>query len=448
MRRMNLTISARVDAAFRAIALAEPRLRAFLTLAAAEASAAAAAMDASPPGEVQRLRGVMTAVKDLTDVAGVRTTFGSLLYADRIVEEDDLIVSRLRRAGAVIMGKTMTPEFGFGAICGNRLGGPTANPWDLSLTSGGSSGGSAAAVAAGLVDLGHGTDFGGSVRTPAGFCGVASIRPTPGLLPNPRRSLGFDMLATTGFIARDAAMLEQALAATAGPDPRDPLSMHAGSEGDAPSGTLRIAATEDFGAAPVAREVRGLMRQAVAALPPALGPTDWTHPDCQDAFAIFHVLRPALIRHDFGPLLAKHGDDLTPTVRWWIERGAGISAEAYLRAEAARTALARRFVTLFDRYDVLLAPAASVMPWPNAVPEVTEIDGAALETIADYLAVTFFVSLAGCPVVTLPAPRPTGALPFGVQLIGAPGSDSRLLAIARRFEAEAGWRYRKPPFPA
>jgi amidase len=441
--------SDRVEKALRAIEAAEPRLRAFLTLTGKEAIAAAAALDAAPPGPAQPLQGVTTAVKDLTDVAGVRTTFGSLLYAERIAQEDDLIVSRLRRAGALILGKTMTPEFGFGAICGNRLGGPTANPWDLSLTSGGSSGGSAAAVAAGLVELGHGTDFGGSVRTPAGFCGVASIRPTPGLLPNPRRSLGFDLLATTGFMARDVAMLERALRATAGPDARDPLSLRAQADPDAGTGdALRIAATEDFGAAPVAREVRGLMREAAESLPACFGKVGWTHPDCADAFAIFHVLRPALIRHDFGPLLAKHGDDLTQTVRWWIERGAGISAETYLGAEAARTALARRFVAFFERFDVLLAPAASVMPWPNAVPEVTEIDGAALETIADYLAVTFFVSLAGCPVVTLPAPRPAGALPFGIQLIGAPGSDLRLLAIAQRFEAEAGWRYRPPPLVA
>jgi amidase len=319
----------------------------------------------------------------------------------------------------------------------------------LSLTSGGSSGGSAVAVAAGLVDLGHGTDFGGSVRTPAGFCGVSSLRPTPGVLPNPRRSLGFDMLATTGFIARDVAMLERARASTAGPDSRDPLSMRAFPEFDGGSGgPLRLAATEDFGAAPVASEVRRLMRRALAGLPRTLGEPRWGHPDCSDAFAIFHILRPALIRHDFGSLLVKHGDDLTPTVRWWIERGAGINAEAYLKAEAARTALARRFVAFFDDVDVLLAPAASVQPWPNAVPEVTEIDGRPLETIADYLAITFFVSLAGCPVVTLPTPQPEGALPFGLQLIGAPGSDVRLLALARRFEAEADWRYRPPPMMA
>ncbi len=420
-------------------------LRAFLTVSARTARADATRLDAmeNPMGPLQ---GLPVAIKDLTDTAGIRTTLGSRLFADNIPTRDDLVVARLKQAGAIIVGKTMTPEFGFGAICANPLGGPTANPWNIALTSGGSSGGAAVAVATGMVPLAHGTDFGGSVRTPASFCGVVSIRPTPGLLPNPTRALGYDMLSTTGFLARNVAMLRRALRATAGPNQADPLSLtvtgrRIGS-GNAP---LRIAATPDFGVAPVARIVRARFDEALGHIRPALGTIAHGHPDCSDASSIFHTLRPALIRHGFKALHAQHGDALTPTVRWWIERGEGISAGQFLSAEAGRTALARRFLALFEQADVLMAPAAGVLPWPNSVPEVMDIDGMPMVTIADYLAITYVVTLTGCPVVTLPAPIGSAALPFGVQLIGPPGSDFDLLAIAARFEREAGFRFVPPP---
>lgn len=434
--------SGKVERALRRIDALDNTLKAFITLDAEGARRAAAPCE-TQDAPVGPLAGLTTAIKDLTDTADLRTTYGSWYFRDHVPTEDDLVVARLRQAGAIVLGKTMTPEFGFGALCANRLHGPTANPWNPALTSGGSSGGAAVAVAAGMVDFAHGTDFGGSVRTPAGFCGVVSLRPTPGMLPNPKRARGYDMLATAGFLARDVAMLERVLAATAGPHPLDPLSTAASAP--APTGlpvSLRIAATADFGVAPIAEEVRDRFSEAVRILDDSFGPVAAAHPDCGDAFPIFHTLRPAHIRRDYGALPP---DALSETVRWWIERGAGISADAYLAAEAARTAYARRFVRFFDQHDVLVAPAASVMPWPNTIPEVTEIDGAGLETIVDYLAVTFAVTLAGCPVVTLPAPKVGHALPFGLQIIGPPWSDWRLLAIARRIEAEAGFAFVAPP---
>jgi amidase len=430
-----------VERSLARIAALDDQIRAFLTVDAEGARRAAALL---PPASSRPLEGIPVAIKDLTDTAGLRTTYGSVLFESHVPAHDDLIVARLRAAGAIILGKTMTPEFGFGALCLNKLGGPTATPWNLSLTSGGSSGGAAAAVATGMVTLAHGTDFGGSVRTPASFCGVASIRPTPGLLPNPARGLAYDMLATTGFLARDVAMLRRAIVATAGPHRDDPLSRPLAPARHT-AGALRIAVTEDFGVAPVAKEVRGRFSEAVAHLPAALGKATPAHPDCADAFGIFHTLRPALIAQSFGALAAKHGEALTQTVRWWIDRARGTDAARFLAAEARRTALYRRFLAFFDHHDVLLAPAASVMPWRNDVPDVLEIDGQPLGTIADYLAITFIVSLVGFPVVTLPAPLLGHHLPFGVQLIGPPGSDLTLLAIARRFEREAGWKFIRPP---
>ena len=196
-------ISARdaTETCLAAIARRDPELCAFLTVAGDDARRQAAALDARKD-IAGPLHGIPVAIKDLTDTAGIRTTYGSVLYRDHVPDIDDAVVARLKAAGAVIVGKTMTPEFGFGAVCVNKLAGPTRNPFDPALTSGGSSGGAAVAVATDMVPLAHGTDFGGSVRTPASFCGVAALRPTPGRLANPARKLGWDMLSTAGIPGR------------------------------------------------------------------------------------------------------------------------------------------------------------------------------------------------------------------------------------------------------
>lgn len=218
-----------VDAHLERIARSDVQLAAFVTVDAEGARRAAQICDEAP-APTGPLHGVPVAIKDLTDTAGLTTTYGSALFRNYVPAEDDLVVARLRRAGAIVLGKTNTPEFGFGAVCTNRLCGPTRNPFDFSLTSGGSSGGSAVAVAAGMVPLAHGTDFGGSVRTPASFCDVASIRPTPGRIPSPLRPLGWDMLATHGFLARGVDDLALALSVCEGSDVRDPVSIGVSSD--------------------------------------------------------------------------------------------------------------------------------------------------------------------------------------------------------------------------
>ncbi|CAO3438964.1 amidase [Azospirillum doebereinerae] len=448
LARRELSARDAVEAHLARIAATEPALSAFITVAADAALARADALDAtlgaggtgSGAGPVGPLHGVPVAIKDLTDTAGIRTTQGSALHADHVPTTSDLAVARIEAAGGIVIGKTNTPEFGFGAICHNRLAGPTRNPFDPALTSGGSSGGSAVAVATGMAPLAHGTDFGGSVRVPASFCGVASIRPTPGLIPAPGRALGWDTLATHGVLARDTADCALLLGAMAGADLRDPTSLL----GDRDDGSAsRLAATPDFGAAVVSQAVRARFAEAVDRLERAAGPVARRHPDCGDAMAIFRTLRAAQIRHAYGPLLARHGDRLTDTVRWNIEAGAGLTADAYLDAQAARTALYRRFVTLFTEIDVLAAPACGVLPWPNADGEVTTIDGRPVETILDYLGVTAIVTLIGFPVLTLPMGDAEG-LPFGVQLIARPGEERRLIRLGQRLEREAGFVHRWP----
>ncbi|PWC75296.1 amidase [Azospirillum sp. TSH64] len=446
-RLANGELSARAvtEAHLDRIAAADPALCAFLTVAADKALARAGMLDAAfakTGRPVGPLHGVPVAIKDLTDTAGIRTTYGSELYADHVPAANDIAVERIEAAGGIVIGKTNTPEFGFGAICGNRLAGPTCNPFDPRLTSGGSSGGAAVAVAAGMAPLAHGTDFGGSVRVPAGFCGVASIRPTPGLIPAPKRPLGWDTLATHGVIARDTADCAVLLAAMAGMDPDDPTSFLALLPDGVGEGVgSRLGATADFGAATVSHAVRERFAAAIARLEGVAGPVLYRHPECGDAMPTFRTLRAAQIRHAYGPLLDRHGDRLTDTVRWNIEAGNGITAQAYLEAQAARTALYRRFTALFRDIDVLVAPACGVMPWPNADGEVTAIDGSPTETILDYLGVTAIVTLIGFPVLTLPAGDADG-LPFGIQLIARPGEERRLIGLGHRLERDAGFVHR------
>lgn len=438
------TLSSRdaVEAHLARISEQDPRLAAFVTVDADGARRDAQICDAASV-PIGPLHGVPVGVKDLADTAGLATTYGSVLFRDHVPAEDDLVVARLRRAGAIILGKTNTPEFGFGAVCANKLCGPTRNPFDPALTSGGSSGGSAAAVAAGMVPLAHGTDFGGSVRTPASFCDVASIRPTPGRIPSPHRPLGWDMLATHGFLARSVDDLELALSVCAGGDANDPLSIGVAGEDRPLTGRPRIAVTPDFGVAPVSREVRARFAAACDML---AGVADVvpSSPDCGGAIEAFRTLRAAHIANSYGELLRTRRAELTPTVIWNIEAGAKLSAEDYLNAERRRTAIYRSFRALFTRADFLVAPAASVFPWPNEICDVTVIDDVALETPIDYLAVTFIVSLVGFPVLTLPARRQVHELPLGIQIIAPPGCESRLFAFGRAIENELGFSHRRP----
>lgn len=433
-----------VDAHLERIARRDVQLAAFVTIDAEGARRAAQICDEAP-APTGPLHGVPVAIKDLTDTAGLTTTYGSALFRNYVPAEDDLVVARLRRAGAIVLGKTNTPEFGFGAACTNRMCGPTRNPYDFALTSGGSSGGSAVAVAAGMAPLAHGTDFGGSVRTPASFCDVASIRPTPGRIPSPRRPLGWDMLATHGFLARGVDDLALALSVCEGSDVRDPVSTRLGSDDWSNAGRVRIAVTPDFGVAPVARDVRARFNTACEALARVADVVP-SSPDCSGAVETFRILRAAHIANSYGELLRTRRAELTPTVIWNIEAGANLSAQDYLNAERRRTAIYRSFRELFIRTDFLIAPAASVFPWPNEISDVTAIDGAALETPIDYLAVTFIASLVGFPVLTIPVRRDASELPFGIQIIAPPGGESRLFAFGRILENELGFSHRRPPF--
>ncbi|MFN4276287.1 MAG: amidase [Ferrovibrio sp.] len=436
-----VTATQAVTRALHRIRTQDHRLHSFITLSDS-ALDEARKLDAEGPHN-RALFGLPLGVKDLTDTAGLRTTYGSTIYRDHVPQHDDILVARAKAAGAVIVGKTNTPEFGFGALCANALCPSTANPYDLSLSSGGSSGGSAAAVAAGFVPAAIGSDFGGSVRTPAGFCGVVGFRPTPGMLPAPTRRLAWDTLATAGILAQTVADAKRLFDVLAGPDQRDPVSLQPMPRTGA--ALSRLAVSRDLGVAPMSMAMAAQFDAACATLRQRGDHLSAAHPDCSGAMDIFATLRAAYIHSNLSPLLRQHGNALAETVRWNIARGEGLTAAAFLQAEADRSTLYRRFITFFEKYDVLLTPAASVPPFGVNSGEVTEIDGRQLGSLIDYLAITSIVTLTGCPALSLPYWPPGAVLPIGVQMIAAPRRDQDLLDFAAALERIDNFGFRPTP---
>jgi amidase len=419
------------------------------TFETALARAAAADEDLArgvPPG---LLHGLPVAHKDLHDTAGVRTTYGSPLFADHVPDVDTLIVARMAAAGAISLGKTNTPEFGAGSHTVNPVFGATRNPWDLSRTAGGSSGGAAAALAARLICLADGSDLGGSLRNPASFCNVVGFRPSPGRVPTWPFSEVANVLGVSGPMGRTVADVALLLAAVSGPDPRVPLAL------DAPPPAL--AAPADV-AGLLERDVRGLrvgwsadlglpVEPAVlAALAPArqvltdLGcvVTD-AAPDLSGADEAFRIFRANSFVQGFGPLVADHPGQVGPNVTWNVEQGRRLTIGDLRRATNLQAVVAERVTEFFASFDVLACPVSQVAPFDVELDWVHEIDGCPQETYIDWMASCYRITMTGLPAISVPAGFTPAGLPVGLQLVGPRRSDWDLLGIARAFEAATGY---------
>lgn len=385
------------------------------------------------------LHGVPFTAKDLTATAGVRTTYGSLIYQDHVPQQDELCIARLRAAGGILIGKTNTPEFGMGAHCTNLLYGPTANPYDPSRSSGGSSGGAAVAVATGMGYLAQGTDMGGSCRTPASFCGVVGVRPSAGRIPRRRKPLLWDYLDTDGILARsveDAALM---LSVMAGEDWRDPVSIGRSNWSlpqftEPPAASIKLGYSENLGIAIIDAEVAAVFQQAIRQIAPLCQQVTATHPDCSMAQFAFETLRAATLRHKQKHHYEKYADLLSPSVRWNIERGSDISAAELLQAEAERDRLYLNFLRFFDQHDILATVSASVPPYRHTESEIMQINGSPMRNIIDYLTITYTISLTGLPAVSIPCGWTESGLPIGLQLIGKPQGESELFQWAHQFQ--------------
>jgi amidase len=445
------TISAAdlVGAALERIEALDGRLRAFMTVDEVGARRAAGALDALPPSCRGPLHGLPIAFKDLIATAGVRTTYGSLVYADNIPNDNELFVSRVLDAGGVMIGKTTTPEFGYGAICQNRLAGPTANPYDLARTSGGSSGGSAVAVCAGMASIAHGTDFGGSCRMPASLSGVVGLRPTAGRVANPAKPLLWDDLNVHGILARNVEDVALLLSIVSGGDVADPTSL--GRDKFAlpyfqpePIAGLRIAVQLDLGTLPIDREVRPVLETAVAKIASLYGSLEECGPDFGGAMDAFMRLRGSILYRTLGHLLEAEREKLTPSVIWNIDRGKEISADDFLKAEQERSRIWRNVAHFFRDHDIFICVTTSIAAFPNAQSDVLLIDGKPMASIIDYMAPTATMSLFGLPAISIPCGWTTSGLPVGVQIVSRPFAEDTLLQFAFTLQQNLGFAHRWP----
>ncbi|WP_088888926.1 amidase [Leptolyngbya ohadii] len=441
-----------VNACLQQIKRWDSQIRAFITLC--EDSARQAALEADRLLEAGHLlgalHGVPIAIKDLTATAGIRTTYGSSIYQDHVPTKDELAVARLKAAGAIILGKTNTPEFGMGAQTSNAILPHTATPYALDRSSGGSSGGSAAAVASGMAYLAQGTDMGGSVRTPASFCSIVGLRPAIGRIPRPGKPLLWETLSTDGVLARsveDAALM---LSVMSGEDQRDPIALT--TPWQMPlftpdvcnrlRGQMRVGYSADLGIAIIDNEVKTVFEAAIAQMSSLCRRLQSAHPDCTQAPFAFETLRAATIAHLHQHHYDRHREQLSETVRWNIEHGFNLTAAALLQAETARSRLYRQFMLFFQQYDVLAIPTACVPPFPHSQPEVLEVNGIPLPHIIDYLKITYTITLTGLPALSIPCGWTASGLPIGLQLVGKPQGETELLQFAYLLQEQLDFRHR------
>jgi len=400
------------------------------------------------------LHGLPVAHKDLFDTAGVRTTYGSPMFAENVPGRDALVVQRMSVAGAISLGKTNVPEFGAGSHTVNPVFGATRNPFDLSRSAGGSSGGAAAALAARMICLADGSDLGGSLRNPASFCNVVGLRPSPGRVPGWPFSDVADVFSVDGPMARTVADIALLLMVLSGPDPRVPLALDTAppvAEPDQIAGLLerdlrgvRVAWSADLGlpVEPAVRETLAPARQLLAGL--GCEVTD-AAPDLSGADFVFRTWRAFRFATNLGPLLRQHPGQIGPNVTWNIERGLELSVADLGRATLWQAALAERVSAFFDSYEVLACPVAQVVPFDVTVDWVHDIDGQPQNTYLDWMASAYLISVTGLPAISVPAGFTPDGLPVGLQLVGRRRADWALLGVAHAVEAATGHGRRVPP---
>jgi amidase len=439
MRNRAVSPAEVLDAHLSVIERLNPRLNAIVTLTAEKAlDAARAATDAITRGDaVGPLHGLPVGIKDITPTAGIRTTFGSPLFKDHVPEVDAEVVRRLKAAGAIILAKTNTPEFAAGANTVNDVFGATRNPWNHSLSPAGSSGGSACAVATGMLPLAQGTDFGCSIRMPAAFCGIVGIRPTPGLTPNLPMPLAWDPGQVHGPLARTAQDAACMLDAIVGFSRVSPISVAApwGSALEAVNRFehgkgLRIAYASDIANIGVDREIDTICRGAAHSLREAGASVEEIAFDASEGLVPYQTWRGLwMVGQQFENLgrLEEFGLNLKGNVK----AGLSMTSLDFARAEQTRAALFARFAHLFERFDLLLMPASPVKPFPVEMNFPNEINGKKLKNYTDWMAGSFLITLMSLPAGSVPVGKTTDRLPVGMQVVGPRFEEPRILGLMK-----------------
>ncbi len=433
-----------LDSCLARIATVNPTLNAVVCMdEAAAREAAAQAEQAVMAGEaLGLLHGLPIGIKDLNETRGLTTTFGSRLFADHVPAEDDSLAARTRQVGGVILGKTNTPEHGAGANTFNAVYGHTGNPFDPEKSCAGSSGGSAVAVAAGMMPLASGSDYGGSLRTPASFCGVVGLRPTPGRVPALRGQLAYSPMSVDGPMARTVADAALYLDALAFFDPRDPFSRPGAGDGGEtmqPAGpadlaSLKIALSEDLGFAPIDDRVRALFRSRVEALAGLPLRCEARDPDMRDADRAFEVIRGIGFLAAHIEKYGKHRDLLGPNVIANVELAQTYTAEDVAWASARHSEIYRGFVEFMRDFDVLVTPAVAAQPFDKRQTYGPDVNGERQPTYIHWVGISYGITLSGHPALVIPCGVDEDGLPFGLQLVGHRFDERRLLAIGVALE--------------
>jgi amidase len=443
VRSRSVGVAELVDAHIGRIERLDRRINAIPTRtferARAEARVADIALARGYP--VGPLHGLPIAFKDLQPTAGIRTTKGSPLLADWVPDADSATVAALRRAGAICLGKTNTPEFGAGSQTYNPVFGPTRNPYDPARTPGGSSGGACAALAAGMIAIADGSDYGGSLRNPASFCNVTGLRPTIGLVPgapSTGRAVG---LSTDGALGRTVGDVALVLGALVGrpvdATPFSPTRLR----------TMRVAVASSFAGLPFDPLVR-LAFDGVPATLMAMGcSVEDAEPPMDGADEAFLAVRHATFGDEIAAMVG--GDPVRialvkPELRWHVEESLRIGPAELAAAERARAGIVAAFRAFMDRFDVLVLPVSQVPPFPVEQHWPREVDGVPMRYYLDWMRSCWYVSLTGAPAVSVPAAFVDG-LPFGAQMVGRPGADGDLLRFTAAFELASGEPWRQAP---
>ena len=441
-----------MQAHLRQIHRLNPKVNAIVTLLPDDdlMKQAAAADEALAKGRwLGPLHGLPVGVKDLHETAGILTTFGSPLHKNYVPDFDCRVVQREKQAGAIVVGKTNVPEFGLGSQTFNRVFGPTRNPYDVTKTCGGSTGGGAAALACGMVPLADGSDFGGSLRNPPNFCNVVGLRPSPGRVPKVPHQLGWFTFSVPGPVARNVTDCAYFLSVLAGYDHHYPISIdQPGTQFAQPLGTrsfkgARVAMFKDLGL-PWEPEVRNAVRGQTRVFESLGCVVEEAEPDFTDANECFLAWRHWAVEANFGDLLASKGDQLNEYIHWHVEQGRKLTGLYLSRAEVKRTALYQRLCAFQEKYDFFVLPVNQVLPFDVDTHYPTEIAGVKMENYLAWMKSAYYISVAGNPSISVPCGLSASGLPIGIQIVGRHHDEWGLLEFAYAFEESTNVGQQRP----
>ena len=400
--------------------------------------------------ELGLLHGLPIAHKDLFETAGIRTTSGSTIYEDYVPESDDLIIARLKAAGCVTLGKTNVPEFGAGSHTFNPVFGATRNPYDTARTCGGSSGGAAVSLAAGMIPIADGSDMGGSLRNPASFCNVVGFRPSPGRVPRYPKSNAWSTLAVDGPMGRTVQDVALMLSAIAGYDPRSPIAIQQPGSMflqslDRDFKEARIAWSPDLGEFPVDPAVVSTIERQLQVFGDLGCNVEGASPDFRDAYDIFQTLRAWNFELSFAEPFAEFGEErFKDTIRWNVAQGERLSAADISRTQVKRSDLYHRVREFMDTYEFLVLPTVQVPPFLIELDYPRAINGVPMHTYIDWMMSCAFITVTGLPAISVPCGFTDEGLPVGLQIVGRPSADFSVLQLAYAFQEATRFHLQRP----